>query len=81
MLFQSNKSALSILLCIKFGICVVLRVSRPEKEGYDEMRLDTLPKMAEARKLYGRYGFEDIEAYYETPLKGTFFLGKKLRTA
>jgi len=49
-----------------------------ERLGYGEMRLDTLPSMERARKLYERYGFEEIEAYYDTPLKGTFFLGKKL---
>jgi ribosomal protein S18 acetylase RimI-like enzyme len=46
--------------------------------GYEEMRLDTLPSMEGARKLYGKYGFEEMEAYYETPLEGTFFLRKKL---
>jgi GNAT superfamily N-acetyltransferase len=49
--------------------------------GYDEMRLDTLASMEGARRLYGWYGFEDVEAYYDTPLKGTFFLGKKLGRA
>jgi ribosomal protein S18 acetylase RimI-like enzyme len=42
------------------------------------MRLDTLLSMKGARRLYERYGFEEIEAYYDTPLKGTSFLGKKL---
>ncbi len=46
--------------------------------GYEEMRLDTLPSMEGARKLYGKHGFEEMEAYYETPLEGTFFLRKKL---
>jgi len=46
--------------------------------GYEEMRLDTLPSMEGARKLYGKYGFEEMEAYYETPLEGTSFLRKKL---
>lgn len=46
--------------------------------GYEEMRLDTLLSMEGARKLYGLYGFEEMEAYYETPLEGTVFLRKKL---
>ncbi|PMD22040.1 acetyltransferase, GNAT family [Hyaloscypha hepaticicola] len=46
--------------------------------GYEEMRLDTLLSMEGARKLYGLYGFEEMEAFYETPLEGTVFLRKKL---
>jgi ribosomal protein S18 acetylase RimI-like enzyme len=53
-------------------------IREAERLGYEEMRLDTLPSMEGARKLYGRYGFEEIGAYYETPLEGTFFLRKKL---
>ena len=53
-------------------------IKEAERLGYDEMRLDTLLSMEGARKLYERYGFEEIEAYYDTPLKGTSFLGKKL---
>ncbi|KAE8450885.1 hypothetical protein EG329_005325 [Mollisiaceae sp. DMI_Dod_QoI] len=49
-----------------------------EKLGYDEMRLDTLPSMEGARKLYHSLGFVEIEAYYDTPLAGTIFLSKKL---
>lgn len=50
-----------------------------EKLGFDEMRLDTLPSMEGARKLYKRYGFLEIKPYYDTPLEGTYFLGKNLR--
>jgi ribosomal protein S18 acetylase RimI-like enzyme len=46
--------------------------------GYDEIRLDTLLSMEGARKLYERYGLLEIEPYYETPLEGTYFLGKNL---
>ncbi len=46
--------------------------------GYEEMRLDTLPSMERARMLYEKYGFEEMEAYYETPLERTIFLTKKL---
>jgi hypothetical protein len=37
--------------------------------------------MEGARKLYKEYGFVEIEAYYETPLEGTFFLTKLLGKA
>lgn len=47
--------------------------------GYEEIKLDTLPgKMDGARRLYERYGFEVVEGYYDTPLEGTIFLGRKL---
>ncbi|CZR57177.1 related to N-acetyltransferase [Phialocephala subalpina] len=49
-----------------------------EEFEYDEMRLDTLPSMEGARKLYHSLGFVDIDAYYETPLEGTIFLSKRL---
>jgi len=50
-----------------------------ERLNYEEMRLDTLPSMEGARKLYEQYGFEEIDAYYDTPLEKTFFLRKKLK--
>lgn len=53
-------------------------IGKAEELGYEEMRLDTLPSMEGARRLYHSLGFVDIEAYYETPLGGTIFLSKKL---
>jgi len=44
-----------------------------ERLGYGEMRLDTLPSMEESDKIYRALWFEEIEAYYDTPLKGPFF--------
>ncbi|KPI34609.1 putative N-acetyltransferase [Cyphellophora attinorum] len=46
--------------------------------GYREMRLDTLPSMSAALKLYAGLGFVDIPPYYDTPLEGTRFLSLKL---
>jgi ribosomal protein S18 acetylase RimI-like enzyme len=46
--------------------------------GYAELRLDTLPMMGDAQALYEAYGFVDIAPYYETPIAGTRFMGKKL---
>ncbi|KAJ9313343.1 putative GNAT family N-acetyltransferase [Paecilomyces variotii] len=46
--------------------------------GYSEIRLDTLPKMEAARRLYHSFGFREIEPYYDTPLEGTIFLGLRL---
>jgi len=46
--------------------------------GYREMRLDSLPTMAEAMTLYGKVGFVPIGPYYDTPIIGTTFLAKRL---
>ena len=46
--------------------------------GYQEMRLDTLPSMDAAIGLYRKAGFEDMGAYYDTPLEGTMFFRKWL---
>lgn len=43
--------------------------------GYQGMRLDTLPEMVAAQKLYRRFGFEIIDKYYDTPLEQTVFMG------
>lgn len=49
-----------------------------ESLGYRDIRLDTLPSMSAALKLYARLGFVDIPAYYATPLEGTRFLSLEL---
>jgi ribosomal protein S18 acetylase RimI-like enzyme len=46
--------------------------------GYREIRLDTLPTMAEAQSLYRKLGFVPIAPYYETPIVGTVFMAKVL---
>jgi ribosomal protein S18 acetylase RimI-like enzyme len=53
-------------------------LSEAVRIGYREMRLDTLPFMAEAIALYRKAGFQPIEPYYATPLAGTIFLGRSL---
>jgi len=47
---------------------------------YHEIRLDTLPMMGDAQKLYVAMGFADIEAYYDTPIAGTRFMALRLRS-
>lgn len=49
--------------------------------GYREIRLDTLPSMTNAIALYRKFGFEPMDAYYETPLGGTLFLRRILAEA
>jgi ribosomal protein S18 acetylase RimI-like enzyme len=53
-------------------------VKAAEAAGYQEMLLDTLPSMTGAIKLYKAAGFEDIDAYYETPITETVFFRKQL---
>jgi len=46
--------------------------------GHREMRLDSLPFMAEAIALYRSAGFGPVAPYYGTPIAGTVFLGRPL---
>lgn len=48
--------------------------------GYREMRLDSLPSMTAAVALYRASGFQEIPPYYDTPVSGTVFLRRVLRT-
>ncbi len=42
--------------------------------GYRAMRLDTLPEMREAHKLYQELGFREIAAYCSNPVEGVRYL-------
>jgi putative acetyltransferase len=42
--------------------------------GYRRMRLDTVPQMAAAQRLYERLGFRDIPAYSPSPVAGARFM-------
>lgn len=49
-------------------------VDEAKQKEYRLMRLDTLPTMAQAISLYEDVGFEEIDAYYDTPVKNTVFM-------
>jgi ribosomal protein S18 acetylase RimI-like enzyme len=53
---------------------VVALMTRAAEAGYREIRLDTLPMMGAAQRLYESLGFRDIPPYYETPIAGTRFM-------
>jgi putative acetyltransferase len=42
--------------------------------GYKSIRLDTLPQMQAAQRLYEGLGFRDIPAYYGKPMAGQRFM-------
>jgi ribosomal protein S18 acetylase RimI-like enzyme len=42
--------------------------------GYHRMRLDTLPSMTQAQRLYDALGFRPIPAYRHNPVPGAAFL-------
>jgi ribosomal protein S18 acetylase RimI-like enzyme len=48
--------------------------------GHECMLLDTLPTMTAAQSLYRELGFETTPAYYDTPISGTIFMRKLLRS-
>jgi len=42
--------------------------------GYRELKLDTLEWMADARTLYGRFGFRECPPYYRNPLPRVVYM-------
>jgi ribosomal protein S18 acetylase RimI-like enzyme len=53
-------------------------ISEAQSIGYTTMRLDTLPEMESAIRLYEALGFVRRSAYYDTPLPDTVFMELEL---
>ena len=49
-----------------------------KREGYQYVRLDTLPALTDALALYRRLGFYEIPAYYDCVIPGTIFMEYRL---
>jgi putative acetyltransferase len=49
-------------------------ISAAREIGYRALRLDTLPEMREAHKLYEELGFREIAPYCSNPVKGVRYL-------
>jgi len=46
--------------------------------GYTKMRLDTVPSMLTAQKLYASMGFYQIKPYRENPVEGAIYMELEL---
>jgi ribosomal protein S18 acetylase RimI-like enzyme len=49
-------------------------IAEAKHVDYSTMRLDTLPQMIAATRLYESLGFVRRDGYYDTPLKDTIFM-------
>src|SRR5690349_11716042 len=46
--------------------------------GYETLKLDTLPQMKAAQRMYEKLGFRDTAPYNDNPVSGTRFLALPL---
>jgi putative acetyltransferase len=53
-------------------------IAEARQIGYATMRLDTVPKLEAATRMYESLGFVRRDAYYETPVRETIFMEKTL---
>lgn len=66
---------------LQLGLLLAQRVIRDAAQiGCRSLVLDTLSTMNQAKSLYRRLGFVEIEPYYNTPIPDTTFLSLALDT-
>ncbi len=53
-------------------------IEEGRKIGYKKMRLDTVPSMIEAIRLYRSLGFEKVEPYRYNPIEGAIYMEMEL---
>ena len=53
-------------------------ITSAKEKDYTSMRLDSLYKLEAAVRLYQDFGFKNISAYYDNPLKGVVYMEKQL---
>lgn len=53
-------------------------ISRARGMGYARIKLDTLPSLAEAQRLYSSLGFVDIPRYNDNPIERVRFMALEL---
>ncbi len=54
-------------------------IEAAEKDGFEEMVLDTITPLQSAIHLYKKYGFEQCEPYYNNPMDDVVYMKKSLR--
>lgn len=60
---------------MKIGKILVQRIIELAKEdGYEEMVLDTIKPLESAINLYKKFGFREIDAYYNNPLDDVIYM-------
>ena len=53
-------------------------IEHAQKAGYKEMVLDTIIPLQGAIYLYKKYGFLEVEAYYDNPMEDVIYMKKIL---
>jgi GNAT superfamily N-acetyltransferase len=61
------------------GKCAQAVIDEARAAGYAQLKLDTLERMADARRLYEALGFERCDPCYHNPLGAPVYMALDLR--